>query len=171
MKIIPRVYSVLKELQKMGFALRNNKKVIRYCQRNCQWLKKIFLEVSSNKKDAFLLNPKQLVIETAQQAQRNLISLYMSGRASQPLKMKEDLNSFLEEMDIYLSHKKTIQLRDATKYIRDHYEDGNNQKWQVSLYFKTCVGEKVNYFHNLNQLEDRCGKMNAISKVTRRKYQ
>ena len=80
MKTIARIYSVLNELERMGFALRTNKKVIRYCLGSHPWLKKVFLERSSSTKDAFLEAPKHLVLERAEQAQRSLVSLYMSGR-------------------------------------------------------------------------------------------
>ena len=172
LRLIERIYIVLHELESIGFALRTNKKAIRHCLEHQPWLQAVFLQRSANKKHAFQHRAKYFVVSDVQSAQRNFISTIMTGVNPDTYSMKEHLAVFVGELETSLSHKKTSELKQVAKYIENHVNDGPKKPWELTLNYQQCrgVGEKLNFENDLSLLEDRCGRITAITKVTRQKY-
>lgn len=94
----------------MGFPLRNNKKAIRHCLEGKFWLKKVFLQESSNQHDAFQVVIKYLVTDPVEKAKHNFTNIVLSDTKHDLGVLIEDLNDLLDYLELALSKKKMSEL-------------------------------------------------------------
>lgn len=65
LKGIDKIYGVLDAMNQLGYVTKQNKYMITYCTGLKFWLSEVFLQESTNNKDAFCINTKYNVVGTA----------------------------------------------------------------------------------------------------------
>lgn len=98
LKAIDRVYSVLLEMEREGYVLKNNKYVIEFCTNGRGWLKKVFLHESDEKKDAFTILVKYYVIDSAEEAKTRFAEFAEKARSEDMRLVQEDIDGLYEHL-------------------------------------------------------------------------
>ena len=62
---IDKIYEVLDTMSHLGYVIKFNKYLISFCTGLKYWLSEVFLQESCDLKDAFSVNTKYLVVNTA----------------------------------------------------------------------------------------------------------
>ena len=117
LKNIDKIYKVLFEMSEMGYSSRNNKYLINFCANVRFWMAKLFLIESKDKKDAFCLTTKYLVVNSAEEVKDRLSDYLMNEEQADLGALTHDIEELLDHMETTLSQKKIQEVSKIETYV------------------------------------------------------
>ena len=78
-KTLDKIYSVLQEMDRLGYPTKINKYIINFCVNKKLWLVQLFLKESKDKKDAFSITTRWKVEPSVEETKDKLSELLSNG--------------------------------------------------------------------------------------------